>query len=62
MGDWLGTGTVAPQKKKFLQFEPAREFVRSLQLESIDEWDEYCKLGKKPDDIPGGQKTVDRLA
>ena len=53
MGDWLGTGTVAPQKKQFLQFEEAREFVRSLHLKNTDEWDEYCKSGKKPDDIPG---------
>ena len=52
-GDWLGTGTVAPQKKQFMQFEEAREFVRSLHLKSTDEWDEYCKSGKKPDDIPG---------
>jgi hypothetical protein len=51
-GDWLGTGTVAPQDKQFLPFKEAREFVRSLGLKSNMEWQEYCKSGNKPDDIP----------
>ena len=49
-GDWLGTGFV--HKKIFLSFEEARVFVHSLKLKSNKEWREYCKLGKKPDNIP----------
>jgi hypothetical protein len=33
-------------------FKEAREFVRSLNLKGTKEWQEYCKSGEKPDDIP----------
>jgi hypothetical protein len=36
----------------FLPFQEAREFVRSLKLQSVEEWRNYCKSGKKPDNIP----------
>jgi hypothetical protein len=48
--DWLGTG--------WRDFEDAREFVHKLKLKSESEWNEYCKLGNKPDDIPQGARTV----
>ncbi|MBI3415140.1 MAG: DEAD/DEAH box helicase family protein [Verrucomicrobia bacterium] len=51
-GDWLGTGTIANAKLKFLPFEEAREFARSLPVKSQTEWREYCKSGKKPPNIP----------
>lgn len=41
-----------PRKIIMRSFEDAREFVRSLKLKSWDEWQEYCKSGKKPLDIP----------
>jgi hypothetical protein len=52
MGDWLGTGTVASYNKQFLTFTEAREFVQKLGLKNQKEWNEYCKSGNKPDDIP----------
>jgi superfamily II DNA or RNA helicase len=57
MGDWLGTGTIAPQLRVFLPFEEARAFVHSLKLKSGDEWNEFCKgkltqKGILPPDIP----------
>jgi adenylate cyclase class IV len=52
VGDWLGTGRVADQNKVYRSFEDAREFVRALNLKSTKEWQEYCKSGNKPDDIP----------
>jgi len=51
-GDWLGTFRVANQDRKYRPFKEAREFVRSLGLKSYQEWLNYCKSGKKPDDIP----------
>ena len=33
-------------------FKEARKFARSLNLKSGQEWNEYCKSGKLPDDIP----------
>jgi hypothetical protein len=52
VGDWLGTGRVADQNKVYCSFLDARKFVRSLELKNQKEWQEYCKSGDKPDDIP----------
>jgi len=57
-GDWLGTGTVASQKKEFLPFEDARKLVRSLGLKSEDEWEQYLKSGKRPSNIPADPSHV----
>jgi hypothetical protein len=51
-GDWLGTGTVATHLRQYRPFKKARAFVRSRSLKSVTEWKEFCKSGKKPDDIP----------
>jgi hypothetical protein len=60
LGDWLGTGTVAPRYIIFRPFIEAREFVRGLGLKSQKEWTHYCKSGKKPKDIPATAYTVYR--
>jgi hypothetical protein len=52
VGDWLGTGTIAPFSRQYRSFEKARSFVRNLHLKSESEWRGYCKSGKKPEDIP----------
>jgi superfamily II DNA or RNA helicase len=57
MGDWLGTGTIAPRLRKYLSFEEAREFVKSLNLRNGSEWNKFCKgqlteKGKLPANIP----------
>ena len=50
-GDWLGTNTIAPQKRNFLPFEQARDFVRKLGLKSVAEYENYHKTNK-PKQIP----------
>jgi superfamily II DNA or RNA helicase len=50
IGDWLGTGRIAPGQ--FRPFKDARAYVRGLGLKSWVEWDVYCKSGRKPPDIP----------
>jgi len=57
MGDWLGTGTVAPRLRKYRLFTEARAFAHGLKLKSRNEWSRYCKaevpnLTKLPEDIP----------
>jgi len=57
MGDWLGTGTIAPINRSFRDFGSARDFIRKLQLESTSSWALYCqgrlpKKGLRPNDIP----------
>jgi predicted helicase len=65
MGDWLGTGRVADQDRKYLSFKEAREFVRKLKLGSNKEWRRYCggyrhDLPNKPDDIPSNPSNTYR--
>ena len=57
-GDWLGTGAIAPQLKKFRRFEDARKFVRELNLKTDKEWVEYTTSGNKPVDIPSSPSTT----
>ena len=57
MGDWLGTGTVAPRLREYRTFYDARTFTRNLQLKAASEWRAFCKgemprLGRLPVDIP----------
>ena len=39
-------------KKRFKSFEEAKKFVHSLNLGSKKEWDNFCKRGNRPPDIP----------
>jgi len=58
MGNWLGTGTIAHQKKIYRPFDKARALVHTLGLKSKKYWEEYCKSGKKPADIPAFPNEV----
>ena len=58
MGDWLGTGTVAPRLRQYRSFKKARAFVRKLNLNSNNEWRDYCKSAKRPIDIPGAPERT----
>ena len=57
MGDWLGTGTIAPHLRRYRPFGKARAYARMLNLAGIVEWRDFCKgkmphKGKLPEDIP----------
>ncbi|MEO8614649.1 MAG: hypothetical protein ABI600_05865, partial [Luteolibacter sp.] len=57
LGDWLGTGTIAPRLREYRSFREARAFVRKLKLKSRTEWVAFCRgemseLGELPPDIP----------
>jgi hypothetical protein len=51
MGDWLGTGNIAPKDRRFRPFVAARRFARSLGFRSRTEWNAYC-IGRFPDKPP----------
>jgi len=57
-GDWLGTGNIAPQLRKFKPFVDARKFVHSLKLKNQKEWTDYYKSEKRPLDIPTSPRDV----
>jgi len=48
--DWLGTGRI--RSSRFLSFEQARTYSRSLGLKSYKEWKTFCVSEKKPSNIP----------
>ena len=56
-GDWLGTGRLANQHRKFRSFKKARVFARGLGLKSTKEWYEYCKV-KRRGDIPSNPDKI----
>ena len=51
-GDFLGTGTIAPNYRKYLPFEEARAFAKALNLPNSSAWFEYAKHNGLPDNIP----------
>ena len=51
-GIFLGTGRIADHLKIFRSFNSAREFARSLNLKNTQEWRNYSKFKKLPQDIP----------
>ena len=57
-GDWLGTNTIAPQKRSYKSFEEARSFVHNLRLKSMKEWMAWAKTSRKPSDIPANPAGV----
>jgi hypothetical protein len=52
MGDWLGTNTIAPQNKVFLDYKAAKELVKQLKIKNTDEWKKFRKLNLIPNSIP----------
>ena len=46
------------KKQEWKPFEDARVFVRSLKLRGAEEWEEYRKSGKRPNDIPSNPDKI----
>jgi superfamily II DNA or RNA helicase len=55
-GDWIGTGRHFGSG--WQPFEKARSFVQRLHLKSGEDWLDYCRSGKKPNDIPASPMDV----
>jgi superfamily II DNA or RNA helicase len=51
-GEWLGTKTIAPQNKTFLDFKEAKKVMSELQVKNTDEWKKARKAGRIPENIP----------
>jgi predicted helicase len=63
LGDWLGTGAIAPSLKKFRPYREARMFARTLGLKSATEWVAFCNGDlhhkiRRPVDIPTNPNVV----
>jgi hypothetical protein len=51
MGDFLGTGNVAPQLRKYRNFKEARKYAQFLKLKDTKEWRKIVKQKKFPKDM-----------
>lgn len=52
LGDWISSEPLTRGRRNFRAFKEARKFVQQLGLKSGMEWQEYCRSGNKPHDIP----------
>ena len=52
MGDFLGTGVIAPQLRKYRSFKAARNYAKSLKIKTVKHWYIFSKLKKYPKDLP----------
>jgi hypothetical protein len=50
--DWLGTTTIATDRRQYRSYREAKAFVHTLGLKSANEWRAYTKLGNFPKDFP----------
>lgn len=50
--DFLGTNNISVKNRKYLPFNEARGYVRNLKFKNRDEWREYSKSDKRPNNIP----------
>jgi hypothetical protein len=57
-GDWLGTGYVSPRERKYLSYVEAKKIVSGLNLESSNQWREYCKRKDRPSNIPSNPNAT----
>tara|TARA_B100001175_G_scaffold309372_1_gene310979 strand:- start:3400 stop:6489 length:3090 start_codon:yes stop_codon:yes gene_type:complete len=55
-GDFLGTGSIATKDIKFLTFNNARNYARSLNLKTVEEW--YQLKENRPSNIPSVPKKT----
>lgn len=57
-GDFLGTGTIAPQNREFRIFEEAKKYAQSLGLKGGKEWRELTKAPLWPNDLPTNPNKI----
>jgi hypothetical protein len=57
-GDFLGTGFIASQFRKYRSFAKAKAYIRKLKLNSGKEFKKLAKSGKLPKDIPKNPSGV----
>ncbi len=52
VGEWLGTGTIAPQNKQFISYSECSKFVKKNKIKSGADWGRYFKNNERPNNIP----------
>jgi len=55
---FLGSDNKQSKRFNWLDYEDAKELVRSIKLKNFQEWMLYCKSGNKPNNIPFNPQKV----
>jgi hypothetical protein len=55
---WKGMQDFLGPRDKFIDYEIAKKIIEKFYIKSKREWDNFCKSGKKPDDIPYAVEKV----
>ena len=58
IGDWLGTGYIATFKRQYLPFEEAKKYAHSLKFKNLEQWNNWSKALKRPDNIPARPNNI----
>ncbi len=58
IGDWLGNGIIAPQKREYISFEDSKKYAKNLNFKSRKDWLEFTKAGLNPKNIPSKPERV----
>jgi superfamily II DNA or RNA helicase len=58
MGDFLGTGVVAAQLRKYRSYKEAKKYAQSLKLKNVGDWYKHTKSKIFPKDIPAYPNQV----
>ena len=62
MASGVKDGAVANTSQRFLPFEKALEYARSLKFKTTNEWAPWSKSGARPGNIPSNPHTTYKLA
>jgi 3-mercaptopyruvate sulfurtransferase SseA len=57
-GEFLDNNRYRRNANECLTFEEVKEFVKKLNINSKAKWDEFCKSGNKPYNIPGNPHII----
>lgn len=58
LGDFLGTGNIAPKDQIFRSLSDARALAHSLKLKNKEEWTVWAKTFERPSDIPASPRNA----
>ena len=57
-GDWLGTGAVGSKNRVFVNFSEAKIFASKNKIKGQKEWNQFCKQGDRPINIPSNPQLA----
>ena len=62
MGDWIGTGIIATNDRKYRSYKDFKLFVQKNNIKTLNEWKQFVKEQKRlnlfPSDVPSNAPTT----